>query len=62
MDLLFLGLDLSGSLHAIQLILVNDDGLTLQALNCLLTDITKLILSECGNTSVFIVFLGVSYV
>lgn len=60
MNLLLLCLNLGSSLHALELTLINDDGLTLLALLGLLSDVSQLILSE-SDCSSRCGFLGVTY-
>ena len=51
LDLLLLGLNLGGALHAVKLGLINHDGLALLALLGLLPDFPQLVLGECHCTS-----------
>jgi hypothetical protein len=61
MNFLLLRCYLSCSLHAFEFSLVDDNGLALQALHCLIADVTQLILSEGGDTSGIIIFVSVAY-
>ena len=56
LDLLLLGLNLGGTLHAFKLVMLNHDGLRLLALLSLFTDVSQLLLSEGGGTGLSLLF------
>ena len=57
---MLLGRYLGGSLHPLEFPLIDDDGLALEALNCLLADVSQLVLSESGHTCGIIVLFCVT--
>ena len=61
LNLLLLSLNLGGLLHAVELALVDNDGLALSPLDSLFADIAKLILGQGCDTRTVSGLLSVTY-
>ena len=60
LDLLLLGLNPGGSLHAVELLLFDDDCLGLLTFLSLLADVAEVFFGEGGSTASLSLVLGIS--